>query len=198
MIIDYVINDKKINDMISKLVSHYYLDDFKSHFYLQLLEMDIKKLKKAYIKKYINLLCYRVIRNQYLSKSSSFWKIYRNNGFYKEVRVEDNDLTYLSLESNNDSVVGIIEEQELNNIEKIDLLINELNLNKESEVIEDIIRQINEWLNHRHYYHSELFKMYYFEGMTYKAIEEKTGIYYQTVSYSVKKTLVWIKDKIIV
>lgn len=78
-IYQYVINSKVINDALVKVVNDpKHFDDFKQHFYLQLLEMDEQKLFRAYLEGYLDILCTRIMWNQWRSKNSSFYFLYKN------------------------------------------------------------------------------------------------------------------------
>lgn len=194
-IIEIVMNNKSLNSSISKMVSHHYVDDFKSHFYLQLLNMDINKLNKAYKQKYLERLCYKVIRNQYFSKSSSFWKLYRNSGFWKEYKIDD-DVTYLDKEID----IDMLEESNLKIIEIVELIIDDTTINRSTDnIINTIIEDVKDILRHIHWYDAELFNLYYIQGYNYSQIENKIGIKHQRhiITKSIKKTLDIVKKNII-
>lgn len=79
-IFNYIVNSKQIDDSIRNIVKdEKYIDDFRQHFFLQMMEMDDKKLQKAYLEGYLDKLCGRVILNQWNSNSSSFYKNYKSN-----------------------------------------------------------------------------------------------------------------------
>ena len=61
---------------------------------------------------------------------------------------------------------------------------------------ESVLNQIKSILNRQHWYNRTLFEMYYFEKLTYKKIEEKTGINYISVRRTVMKTLENVKTQI--
>jgi hypothetical protein len=78
-IFTYIVNSNRINDSINNIVDDKkYLEDFKQHFYLQMLEMDENKIIRAYIDGYLDWLCIRVMLNQWRSKTSSFYYQYRD------------------------------------------------------------------------------------------------------------------------
>ncbi len=71
-IFNYIINSNRINESIDNIVEDKkYIEDFKQHFYIQMLEMDEEKLKRAYLEGWIDWLCIRVMLNQWRSKNSS-------------------------------------------------------------------------------------------------------------------------------
>ena len=75
----YMVGSSRINDSLNNIVTDKkHLEDFKQHFYLQMLEMDQNKLISAYIDGYLDWLCIRVMLNQWRSKTSSFYYQYRD------------------------------------------------------------------------------------------------------------------------
>lgn len=94
-IYQYIINSNRINESIYNIVEDKrFLDDFKQHFYIQILEMSEEKLSRAYLEGYLDWLCIRVMLNQWRSKTSSFYFLYRDNNIkytddLKDVKSED-------------------------------------------------------------------------------------------------------------
>ncbi len=80
-IFNYIINSNRINESIDNIVEDKkYIEDFKQHFYIQMLEMDEEKLSRAYLEGWIDWLCIRVMLNQWRSKNSSFYTTYTDEG----------------------------------------------------------------------------------------------------------------------
>lgn len=106
--IDYIINSQRINLCINKISHPSLRDDFRQHFYQQILEMNPIKLTNAYTNGYLDYLCIRIINNQYNSKSSSFFKHYKSNFNRPHDDIDSiNDLPYLE---DNHSTIDVMEE----------------------------------------------------------------------------------------
>lgn len=84
----HIYQNKLINNIIIKLIPNDYRDDFKSHFYLQILEHDNIKLNYLFERGALNWFCIAIIKNQRGNKSS-FWKTYRNSGTYNSGDILD-------------------------------------------------------------------------------------------------------------
>ena len=167
-IFEYILISEKINDCIARIPSKY-RDDFKQHFYVQMLEMKEDKVLNAYSNGYLDWLCIRVITNQYNSNTSSFYNLYRDynkptTGYIQFEDVNESDIVYV-----ND------------------------NLEKQGEDLNKF-KNIEKLLNDRHFYHKQLWYMYYIEEMSYRDIEKQTGINFQSVRSSVLKTNEYIKN----
>lgn len=168
MIFDYILISEKINDCISKIPA-LYRDDFKQHFYIQMLEMKEDKIEKAYFNGYLDWLCIKVITNQYSSNFSTYHKIYRSTPTFNSLDI-------------NDVVESKIPQEE-------DRLYLQL-------MDSDKFKKIEKLLNSRHFYHKQLWYMYYIEEMSYRDIENQTGINFQSVRNSVLKTNEYIKNNL--
>lgn len=101
-IFNYIINSNRINESIDNIVEDKkYIEDFKQHFYIQMLEMDEEKLKRAYLDGWIDWLCIRVMLNQWRSKNSSFYTTYKNTNFkYLEEGQDFEDKKEVEIEFN--------------------------------------------------------------------------------------------------
>lgn len=55
----------------------YYIEELTQELWLWLLTYDIEKLSDAYLNNHLNALITRWLQNQYLSKSSPFYKRYK-------------------------------------------------------------------------------------------------------------------------
>lgn len=168
MIFEYILISDRINDCLSKIPSKY-RDDFKQHFYTQILYMKESKVIEAYSNGYLDWLCIKVISNQYNSITSSFYKLYKDYrqpsiGSPSLDEIDESNLTYV--EDDVDSQIQTT--VSFNTIEKL--------------------------VNNRHYYHKQLWYMYYIEEMSYRDIEKQTGINFQSVRSSVLKTNEYIKN----
>lgn len=145
-------------------------EDFKQHFYLQLLEIGEDKLLYLEGKGQLEYFCFRIIKNQ-ISKTSPFYKEFRNSGFPISM--------IPSGESDSDIEMIIDEDYDedyyINNIKKI-------------EVIEEHLRSL-------HFLHSGLFRLKFYDGYTYSKLAQ-SGISFITVKRSIEKTMEEIRIKL--
>jgi len=170
-VINKLIQSDEVNEFISKIQPVELQGDFRSHLYLTLVDYDQDKILKAYREKYLGKLVGRIILNQFKSKTSPFWVIYRNQGFrYYQV-------SFIEIPKND---IRIEEEDDFD---------RELWMKEKIKEIDNLLRA-------REGYHSFLFRLYYFDNKTYQEIEELTGINFQSVRTSVIKTKDWIKNRI--
>jgi|WetSurMetagenome_2_1015567.scaffolds.fasta_scaffold81271_3 hypothetical protein len=173
--INYVITSPLIESAIVNICPIKYREDFRSHFYLQILEIKNNKLEKAFNDGYIDWLCIRIMSNQLNSNTSTFWKLYRNNGSYSDFTDSIEDL-YSE---------GVMQHKSGN--EEYD--------EEYDSIVEDRIKLIKDLLTDRHWYHTELFKLH-LDGLSYKEIEKKTKINYQNIRLSILQTKEFIKNKL--
>lgn len=168
-IIDELIMDPKSLEVIDKLDPKELREDLKHHIYLTLIDFDQNKIIKAYKEKYLNKLVGRIILSQIKSDTSDFYMMYRNGGFRKGI----------------------------NFIEFPDLTLNEDEY-KEKENrriwVKKKVKEINRLLRSNHPYHSTLFRMYFYEDLTYQQIAKRTGINFQSVRTSVLKTISFLQN----
>lgn len=181
-IIESIYTNKLLNEAIDNIVIFKrYREDFKSHFILQIMNIKEERLIGLYNRREIDWFCLRVMTNQWKSKTSTFWKIYRNNGFGN-----DNILQYT------DDVYGELKEEEK---EEENNIFTKTESEIEKEVKKILMNQYDEFLINQ--YHKKLFEMRHFDKMTIKQISEKTDIHYRAVLRSIHKTEKYIKNKII-
>lgn len=178
IILEKVYTNKMLNDAIRNIVDWRYREDFLSHFILQIANTKEDKLIQLYERGQLDWFCLRVMTNQWKSKNSTFWKIYRNNGFSGKNLIDFTD----------EEVSEDIEDD-----------INELAL-----VDEDILKQKIKLLLTEQYedfyanqYHRTLFELYYFEKKNLRQISEQTDIKINSISRSIRKTKKYLKNKII-
>jgi hypothetical protein len=78
-ILTYIVKSNRLNEAFINIVDDKkFIDDFKQHFYLQILEMDEEKLSRAYLNGYLDWLCIRIMINQWRSTTSSFYFQYKD------------------------------------------------------------------------------------------------------------------------
>ena len=176
-ILEYVYKNKMLADAIKNIVSdknHH--DDFRSHFLHQVCEISESKLIHYYGIRALDWYCLKIIENQWKSKTSSYYKIYRNGGFSGE------------------RVVQLVDYEVGTNLEDVSE-VNELDAYVVKESITDLLKEQYEnfMINQ---YHQTLFQLYYYDEMTLKEIEKLTGINFNAVSRSIRKTKSYLKNKI--
>ena len=169
-ILQYVHDSYTINSAFDRFIKDSDRSEFKQHIYLQLLTLKGDKLSRAYKEGWLDLLVYRMMKNQYLSN---------NSPWAKKVRRDNN-----CVEINDDHVYNN-EESEVCPVKlKYEI----------SKILDSRSWPKNNFLKRQ--YHSVLFKMYFWDKKTYKEIEQLTGIKSTTVRASVQDTVEYIKKNI--
>lgn len=172
-ILNYVCNSEKIDRIINNVVDDKrFLDDFKQHFFIQILEMKEDKLLKSYLDGYLDKLCTKIIINQWRSKTSSFYYLFRKRKYYLDDKYSD----------------------DLYDIEdKVES--NDIFLNFKYETFEKILNdRYTKFIDRQ--YHITLFRLYYKEIYNYRQISEMTNININTIAQSITKSVDYIKNKI--
>ena len=166
-IYNYIINSDNINTGLNNIVNNKGLfDDFKQHFYLQILQMNEEKLIKAYLGGYLDWLCIKIILKQWRSKNSSFFYQYKKGNI-------END---------------VLDLRDLKN-EDVDII--DFDYNKAEKILEE---KQEKWIDKQ--YHMTLFKLYFKEGYNYAEISRMTKIHQNTISTSIERSVDYIKSKI--
>ena len=176
-IIEYIYKNISINEAIKNIVDKGWVDDFKSHFILQLMDIDKIKLIEMYDRNELIWFSLRIITNQWRSNTSSFWKIYRNGGNPSKTRTN-------AVEVNDDILESSEDEEELPDPKVIKIRIKVL-----------LSQQYEDFLTNQ--YHKTLFELYYFDSLNLRQISESTEIHINTISRSIRKTKNYLKDIIL-
>lgn len=88
-----IANEKLVETICKNIgVSPKYMDDFVQEIYLILLEYNQEKLQSIYDKGQLNFFLTRIIKNQYFSNTSPFFKKYRK--YYDMVDDNNNVVMY--------------------------------------------------------------------------------------------------------
>lgn len=88
-----IANERLVEEICKNLgVSPKYMDDLVQEIYLILLEYNQEKLQSIYDKGQLNFFLTRIIKNQYFSKTSPFFKKYRK--YYDMVDDNNNVVMY--------------------------------------------------------------------------------------------------------
>jgi antitermination protein Q len=165
-LITFIYNSKSINATLNKVTPEL-RDDFKSHFFLQLLEKDFEKLLEIYNKCETCLEAYAgaIIKLQLKSNTSSFYKIFRKgtaieltDKHFQEEQPEAEVEFDASFKMNYDNILAM--------------------------------------LNHIHPRKSKLFLEHYLNGKTIKQISLQYKIKYTTIHHSIRKTEEYIRQNL--
>lgn len=90
-----IANEKLVEDISKNIgVSPKYFDDFVQEIYLILLEYDQEKLEAIYVKGDINFFLTRIIKNQWCSTTSPFYRKYRKYYEY----ADENKNNYINMD----------------------------------------------------------------------------------------------------
>lgn len=91
--IETILKDKTVEELISAYnVNSKYKDDLIQHIYLILLEYDQSKLQTLIDNNQIRFFIARIIRNQWFSKTSTFYKLFKKYDQHNEITtVEEPD-----------------------------------------------------------------------------------------------------------
>lgn len=90
-----IANEKLVEDISKNIgVSPKYFDDFVQEIYLILLEYDQEKLQAIYEKGDINFFLTRIIKNQWCSTTSPFYRKYRKYYEY----ADENKNNYINMD----------------------------------------------------------------------------------------------------
>lgn len=126
-----------------------------------------------------DFIIWGVIRNQYYSKTSPFRRKFLYSGNKPTLQLDNNNngtFAFDTVDKNRKIFFSDEEEDEFD---------------AELEII-----KIKSILSNIHWSKATLFKMYYFDKLTYREISEKTGIYYLKIRQSVMTTLEEVKVKL--
>lgn len=178
-IMNYILTNEYINNYLSK-VKENYRDEFKQHFYLEILEsmevpIKLQKLETLFHNNGLGKWCNAILKNQLISNTSSFHKLHRKN----------------HLNIINADIFDI----------QIDIPIDPPPENYKKEQYHKIVTLLNQIQP----FDAILFKMYYgintitnepTKPMTYRQIQDKVSISYQAVRLSVMTTKKTIQERI--
>jgi DNA-directed RNA polymerase specialized sigma24 family protein len=188
IIMTYVYKSESLKKYFMAKVDKKYIDELKSELYISLLEMKEEKLFKAYDEGYLDGLCIQIIKNQYNSDNSKFFKDVKNGGFRKSFNRID---SYDTQDYNDDmKYIKLFEEF----IDNSDLNTEQLLL-EDLKIEEDLIK-IESVLKNLHWYDKTLFDMNVVDGLKMSEISRMTKISQHSILYSITKTKKKIKESL--
>jgi hypothetical protein len=168
--------DKLIDEAIRNVVSPNFQSDFKSHFILEVSKKEEVFLNALISRGELPWFCLKIITNQWRSKTSSFWKEWRNSGLPNSITIDYRD-DMTRFDGEDSEAVWSPQWKEV----KIEI-----------EIL--LEKQYEDFLTNT--YHGTLFRMYYFKRMKLKEIKAETGIDMMAISRSIKKTKQYLKEEI--
>lgn len=180
-VLQYVFNNKLLKDALKSIIPPNHYNDFHSHFIFIICNYDEKKLIGLYNRHELDWFCLRIITNQWKSKTSDYFKMYKNNGFSGNL-IDTNE-----------------KGDEIYNLDEIE---DDEYIDSDKAYPEDIKKEMIELLEHQYedllinQYHKTLFNMYFIRDMTLKAIEAETEINFNAVSRSIRKTKEYLRERL--
>lgn len=168
-IMQYVHDSFTINSAFNRFIKDVEIDEFKQHIYLELMSLKGDKLSKAYSEGWLDLLVYRMMKNQYFSKNSPWAKKIKS---CNNIPIDENHMEF--------EIPSEVCPTKL----KVEV----------TKILDGRKWDRNNFLKRQ--YHNVLFKMYFWEKKTYKEIELLTGVKSTTVRASVQDSLEYIRKNI--
>lgn len=179
-IITELYNSKEFNDTIRKMNPQHLQDDLKSEVMLILCEKDEEELKGIYDSGGLKYYTVRIILNLIQSNTSPFYKKFRGNAV-DLVRLEYNavkELDHKLEEHGDDSMIVFYDPQYVDDYDKMLL---------ECAALDEI--------ENLFWYDKGIIELYLKFG-TYRSVEEKTGIPWESVYKTIRKACAKIKLKV--
>jgi len=191
----YVYNSKKINEALYKMCNKHNIDDLKSHLLIELSKKEEQKVIEllSMNKRELDYYCIRILLNQLKSNTSSFHKLYSvvyvsgNNKKKSNFKLLDMDIV-TDIMDDSDNITDELK-NEILSIEDEKIEDNSLYYKRKVEKIKNILLHIKP-------VDALLFNFYYFDGMSYADISRMSGVNWQSIRYSVVKTLEVVKNKL--
>ena len=186
-IVEELYSSKEFNDCIGKMEPDHLRNDLKAEVVLILLETDETKLLQIHASGGLRFYTVRVIMNLIRSKTSFFYKQYRQHFTQIDIRQDYSGNNYV------DDMIRIGK-----SFDKLtlDLQLTQEEDHKEREAREDVEdRALNE-IDNLYWYNSQMLRLYLKHG-NYRAIEKDTRIPYSSAYKTIQKSLEEIKQKIL-
>jgi hypothetical protein len=202
-ILNYLLKDNFIEEICSNITKNSkYKEDLFQEICLIILEYDNEKLNNAYNEKWVRYLIINIIKNQYNSSTSPFYKKFKKFNY----EFKDNGIE-LSNETNEAF------DNQMNKVYKSYIEIG--NNDKLSDDIHNNIELIEDILDEAFWYDKEIFKMYFKLGdyniidgkkrdegckkkgkTSLRRIEKLTGIDHNSIGYTINSTIKFIKKRL--
>lgn len=198
----YVYNSPRINEALRKMTTNQNRDDLKSHLIMEISKKSEDKIEKlSKMKKDdLDFYCIRILTNQLMSNTSSFYKTYSvvymsgNNKNKKDFSIVE-FVTDIDLDMHLDFYDNY-EPQMTNELKIILHNIRDEQEEDRSLYYKKKVEEIKNILLHIKPVDALLFNFYYFDGLSYSEISRMSGVNWQSIRYSIIKTLEVIKNKL--
>lgn len=186
-IVEELYRSREFNDCIGKMEPDHLRDDLKAEVMLILLETSEEKIRQLYEQKVLKFYTVRIILNLIQSKTSSFFKKYRQHFTPIEIKQNYSGNNYV------DDMIKVVRAFESITVELQLTPQEEHKEREEREQIEDMA--MNE-INNLYWYNKEMVRLYLQHG-NYRAIEEITRIPYSSAYKTIQKSFQEIKQKVL-
>jgi DNA-directed RNA polymerase specialized sigma24 family protein len=172
-ILIYINNNKNIDGWLNTICKKRDLvGDLKQHCLLEISKEDLIKLDRLYTSGDLEKYFVQIVRNQYNSVKSSFFKEYINSGFWSKDFI-------------------IYDELPKNKYEVLDD--NEFDIDLKNK---EMLKLINDILTKTNPISRELFIKFYYEGKSYNEIVKFYNINYQPVRNKIRSVRQFILDEL--
>lgn len=186
-IVTELYNSREFNDCISKMEPEHLRDDLKAEVTLILLETDESRLIEIQAKGALKYYTVRIILNLIQSKTSLFYKKYRQQFTPIGIRQDYSGNNYV------DEMIRIGKSFDK---ATMDFQLTQEEDHKEREAREDIEEQAMSEIDNLYWYNAGIVKLYMKHG-NYRAIEEDTGIPYSSAYKTIQKSFQEIRQKVL-
>lgn len=166
--------DSKDLKTILKSVPTTWRDDFKSHLFKILIEMDRGKFIKIWKSGKIYYYIFGIVKNQWDNR-----KVGSGSSFWKENRILDDGETINSDTLSDDNEVSTI------------IILEDWWHEAKGDILDDFRRVNKNTINY--FFNRQMFELYYFKGMKLKQISKETGINYEVVRKAIAFTRAFVE-----
>ncbi|HEX6431802.1 MAG TPA: hypothetical protein VF008_29125 [Niastella sp.] len=186
-IIEEFYRSKEFNDCIGKMEPDHLRDDLRAEVVLILLETNTDKLLAIHDAGALRYYAVRIIINLIQSKTSLFYKKYRQQFTPIGIRQDYSGNTYV------DEMIKIGKSFDKMTM---DFQLTQEEDHKEREAREDAEERAMREIDNLYWYNAGIVKLYLKHG-NYRAIEEDTGIPYSSAYKTVQKSFQEIREKVL-
>lgn len=186
-IVTELYNSKDFNDCIGKMEPEHLRDDLKAEVTLILLETEEGKLMEIHAAGALKFYTVRIILNLIQSKTSLFYKKFRQHFTPIDIRQDY---------SGNNYVADMIKVGKSFDKMTMDLQLTHEEDHKEREAREEVEDKALSEIDNLYWYNAGIVKLYLKHG-NYRAIEQDTGIPYSSAYKTIQKSFQEIKQKVL-
>lgn len=186
-IVEQLFTSKEFNDCINKMEPDHLRDDLRAEVALILLETEERKLVEIHRSGGLKYYTARIIVNCIMSKTSPFYKKFRQ--YYTAIDIQQDY-------SGNNYVSEIKRVSRALDKMSIDLQLTPDEDHEEREAREELEDKAIKEIDNLYWYNGAMVKLYLKHG-NYRAIEEETRIPYTSAYKTIQKSLTEIKQKVL-